>query len=69
MLSSCASFFDMKPFFFEPLCVDKALTIEIPGYPASAIYAASKRTFCAPFHSTVLPRAGKFSRPEVSVMK
>jgi hypothetical protein len=31
MLSSCASFFDMEPFFFEPLSVDKALTIEIPG--------------------------------------
>ena len=29
----------------------------------------SKRMFCAPFQSTVLPSVGKFSSPEVRVMK
>ena len=46
-----------------------AVTVEIPGISGFGHYAISKRTFCAPFHSTVLPKAGKFSRPEVKVMK
>ena len=32
-------------------------------------YTSSKRIFCAPFHSTVLPNAVRFSSPEVRVMK
>ena len=31
--------------------------------------AISKRMFCAPFHSTVLPSVGRSSSPEVRVMK
>ena len=31
--------------------------------------ASSKRIDCAPFHRTVVPRACRFSRPDVSVMK
>ena len=39
------------------------------GFLDPAIYAISKRIFCAPFQSTVLPSTGRFSRLEVSVMK
>src|SRR6188768_3129155 len=33
------------------------------------VYISSKRIFCAPCHSTVLPNAVRFSSPEVRVMK
>ena len=52
----------------EPLRIDEA-HVEVPGISGFGHHTSSKRTFCAPCHSTALPSAGKFSRFEVSVMK
>ena len=49
----------------RPLGVGRrtAMEAEIPGLSGVRIQAASNRTFCAPFQSTVLPSSGSRSSP------